>query len=51
MKVELTLDENIILKYAKHLGYEDITADNINENEMFKATLVDVMECAIDSVM
>lgn len=51
MKVELNLDETTILRYAKHLGYDDISADNVNENEMFKATLADVMECAIDSVI
>lgn len=51
MKVELTLDKSTILKYAKHLEYEDITEENINDNEMFKSTLADVLECAIDSVI
>lgn len=44
MKFTLELDDKIIIRYAKHMGYKDSDLDYLNEDEYFKDTLIDIIE-------
>ena len=44
MKFILDLDEEIMVKYAKFLGYEEEEIKTLNENESFITTIIDIIE-------
>lgn len=48
MKFELELSMELIIKYARHLGYEENELWAINEDESFKDTIVGIIEDEID---
>ena len=51
MKFVLELDNQIMVAYAKHLGYTDSEIENLTEQETFKATLSDILENTCDGVL
>ncbi len=51
MKFELDLNEELMLKYARHLEYEENELSSINENIMFKDTLTNIIENSIDTLL
>lgn len=51
MRVILNLDEKLILKYAKTLGYDEIDLLNIFDNEDFLATLSSILEDTIEDFL
>ena len=44
MKFTLDLNEEIIFKYAKFLGYEENELSNLNEDESFIITITEIIE-------
>ena len=51
MKFVLELDEKLMIKYARHLEYDENELNDINENESFKSTIIDVIENTIDMIL
>ena len=51
MKFELDLDEKIVVDYARHLGYNDIEIETLTQQESFKTTLADILNCTCDCVI
>lgn len=51
MKFVLELDTQIMVAYAKHLGYNDSEIENLTEQETFKTTLSDILENTCDGVL
>lgn len=51
MKFVLELDNQIMVAYAKHLGYNDIEIENLTEQETFKTTLSDILDNTCDGVL
>lgn len=48
MKFTLDLDEEIMVKYAKFLGYEENELPCLNENESFITTIIEIIENSCD---
>ena len=44
MKFTLDLDEEIMAKYAKFLGFEESELPYLNENESFTITITEIIE-------
>lgn len=44
MKFILYLNEEIIFKYAKFLGYEENELSNLNKDESFIITITEIIE-------
>lgn len=51
MKFVLELDNQIMVAYAKHLGYNDSEIENLTEQETFKTTLSDILNNTCDCVL
>lgn len=51
MKIELELNDKIIMKYAEHLGYDANYPDEVAEDEGFKDALAELIEDTIDAVL
>ena len=51
MKFTLNLDKQIMIAYAKHLGYNDIEIENLTEQETFKTTLEGILNNTCDCVL
>lgn len=51
MKFVLELDNQIMVAYAKHLGYNDSEIENLTEQETFKTTLSDILNNTCDCVI
>lgn len=51
MKFVLELDTQIMVAYAKHLGYNDSEIENLTEQETFKTTLSDIVNNTCDCVI
>lgn len=51
MKFVLELDTQIMVAYAKHLGYNDNEVENLTEQETFKTTLSDILNNTCDCVI
>lgn len=51
MKFVLELDTQIMVAYAKHLGYNDSEIENLTEQETFKTTLSDILNNTCDGVI
>lgn len=51
MKFVLELDNQIMVAYAKHLGYNDSEIENLTEQETFKTTLSDILNNTCDCVV
>ena len=44
MKFVLDLNEEIMVKYARFLGYEENELSNLNEDESFIITITEIIE-------
>ena len=51
MKFVLELDEKLMIKYARHSEYDENELNDINKNESFKSTIIDVIENTIDMIL
>lgn len=51
MKFVLELDTQIMVAYAKHLGYTDSEIENLTEQETFKTTLSGILNETCDGVL
>lgn len=51
MKFVLELDTQIMVAYAKHLGYNNSEIENLTEQETFKTTLSDILNNTCDCVI
>ena len=51
MKFELELDEKIIVDYARHLGYNEEEIETLTQQETFKDTLADIINCTCDCMV
>ena len=51
MKFVLELDTQIMVAYAKHLGYNDSEIENLTEQETFKTTLEGILNNTCDCVI
>ena len=51
MKFILDLNEEIIVKYARYIGYEENELWNLNENESFIDTITDIIEFTCDGAV
>ena len=44
MEFTLKLDKEIMIKYAKFIGYEEEDIKTLNENESFISTITEIIE-------
>lgn len=44
MKFVLDLNEETVVKYARHLGYEEDELKHLNEDESFIDALIEIIE-------
>ena len=48
MKFILDLNEEIVFKYAKFIGYEENELSNLNKDESFIVTITEIIENTCD---